>query len=485
MKRAAYLIAFIMIMDSCTVNPDNMVPVDAFPAIYPDYIDVTVPSTIAPLDFDVDNAEKVLSIVSFKGREIRAYGNSANFNIGKWHELLKLAKGDSISVTACAKINGVWQRYKPFNIHVSQDSIDFSIVYRRIGPGYEVFSSLGIYQRDLSNFNETCLIGSNNLDGCVNCHSFNRTKPEDLSLHVRGANGATLIRKNGVTAAYDMRTDYTLGGCVYPYWHPNGRFIAYSTNISRQGFHQQANKVLEVYDLKSDIEVFDTETNEIITAPEVKVDGVLENMPVFSADGRSIYYTAATEKDISEFYNEVRYNLCRIDFDPETGDLGHKTDTIIFAEALGKSVSFPKPSYDGRFLIYQLADYGCFGAWHHESDLWLLDLRTMEQRPLDGVNSSDAESTHSWSSNSHWFVFGSRRDDGLFTRAYICHIDENGVCGKPFMLPQRSPRSFYLDMSHSYNIPEFVSGPVNFGTRKTVDLYNSNQRVSAGFRWSK
>ena len=100
------------------------------------------------------------------------------------------------------------------------------------------------------------------------------------------------------------------------------------------------------------------------------------------------------------------------------------------------------------------------------------------------MNSDDAESAHSWSSNSRWFVFGSRRDDGLYTRAYICHIDADGVCGKPFMLPQKSPRDFYDSSVRSYNVPEFVAGPVDFNGIDAVRLYNSDNRTKVGFRWS-
>lgn len=57
-------------------------------------------------------------------------------------------------------------------------------------------------------------------------------------------------------------------------------------------------------------------------------------------------------------------------------------------------------------------------------------------RPIKEVNSDDTESFHNWSSNSRWFVFSSRRGDGLYTRLYLASMDENGVVGKPFLLPQ-------------------------------------------------
>ena len=112
------------------------------------------------------------------------------------------------------------------------------------------------------------------------------------------------------------------------------------------------------------------------------------------------------------------------------------------------------------------------------------DLETGETRPMDEVNSPDTDSYHDWSSNSRWFVFSSRRDDGLFTRLYIAHIDENGRAGKPFMLPQRDPKDYYDGLFRSYNVPEFVTGPVSLDKRSAQKVINSPERVPFGFRWS-
>ena len=87
---------------------------------------------------------------------------------------------------------------------------------------------------------------------------------------------------------------------------------------------------------------------------------------------------------------------------------------------------------------------------------------------MDEVNSDDVESYHSWSSNSRWLVFSSRRIDGLYTRPYLVHIDENGKTGKPFVLPQEDP-DFYSRFMFSYNIPEFVKGKVEAEVHTIAD----------------
>ena len=74
----------------------------------------------------------------------------------------------------------------------------------------------------------------------------------------------------------------------------------------------------------------------------------------------------------------------------------------------------------------------------------MADLQTGTSRPLVEVNSDDVESYHSWSSNSRWFVFSSRRIDGLYTRPYIAYVDEDGKVGKP--LPVASERCRFLSV---------------------------------------
>ena len=147
-----------------------------------------------------------------------------------------------------------------------------------------------------------------------------------------------------------------------------------------------------------------------------------------------------------------------------------------------EKVSFPRPSYDGRFLCYTLADYGQFSIWHHEADLCLLDLSTGQSRPMAEANSEDTESFHNWSTNSRWIVFSSRRDDGLFTRLYFCHVDAKGIISKAFMLPQRNPRRFYRERFLSFNVPDFIISPTRFDSHKASRIINDKSRKDFGVR---
>ncbi len=476
MKRLAYILMSILMLGSCyRFDPAEARYTDG--PVWPDYMDVTVPVGIAPLNFCYTAEDGPVPVTTFSHGEtsISIKGREVVWKDKEWKKLLEAAKGGDITVRSSV-LPDEW------TIHVSEDEIDYGINYRLIAPGYEVYSKMGIYERELSGYKERALIENTQFDGCVNCHSYNRGNPADYSLHIRGAHGATLLNIGGEMAAYNTKTDSTLGFCVYPYWHPEGEYIAYSSNNTRQGFHVLADKLIEVFDLDSDLQVYDIRNNCLITAASVKEKDVWETFPAFSADGKTLYFCAATPRPIPAETDQIRYNLCSVDFDPATGTIGSRIDTLVFAEGMGKSVSFPKPSYDGRFLVYTLSDYGNFSIWHHEADLWIMDLATGESRPMSLANSGDTESYHSWSSNSRWMVFSSRRDDGLYTRLFFTHIDENGQETKPFMLPQKHPLHYYNYLNRSYNVPEFVTGPVDLDRVEAEKLINSSERIQFGFR---
>lgn len=479
MKRSLYILLGILMISSCyRFDPAEARYTDG--PVWPDYMDVTVPVGIAPLNFCYTAAEGPVPVTTFSHGDmsISIKGREVVWKDKEWKKLLEAAKGGDIIVKSSV-LPEAW------TIHVSEDEIDYGINYRLIAPGYEVYSKMGIYERDLSNYKERALIENTQFDGCVNCHAYNRGNPDDFSLHIRGSHGATLLNIGGEMAAYNTKTDSTLGFCVYPYWHPGGDYIAYSSNNTRQGFHVLPDKLIEVFDLDSDLQVYDIRNNTLITSASIKKTDVWETFPAFSADGKTLYFCAATPRPIPAEVDQIRYNLCSVDFDPATGTVGSKVDTLIFAEEAGKSVSFPKPSYDGKFLVYTLSDYGNFSIWHHEADLWIMDLETGQTRPMDKINSNDTESYHSWSSNSRWMMFSSRRDDGLYTRPFFTHIDEDGQESKPFILPQKHPLHYYNYQNRSYNVPEFVTGPVGLDRTNAEELINSDERVQFGFRMSE
>lgn len=117
-----------------------------------------------------------------------------------------------------------------------------------------------------------------------------------------------------------------------------------------------------------------------------------------------------------------------------------------------------------------------------DADLWLMNLKTRETHPLMTVNSNMSESYHNWSSNSHWFVFSSKRGDGNYTKLYISSIDDKGNATKPFLLPQRNPWKYYHGLFDAYNVPDFTKTKVEFDIRETRNQVFSQERPQVKIR---
>ena len=476
------LLLIIGILTSCSSSPHDAAVVDALPVIYPDYVDVTIPVGIAPLNFamDDDHATAIDVMVSdAQGGTLHSNGSCTDFDIEQWHALVEQNRGGQLNVTVCAKQDGQWKRYRDFSIHISESDLpDWGITYRRIAPGYEMFGLMGIYERELSTFEETTLLDNHSNEGmCINCHTPNRGNPDQHVLHVRGGNGATLLHTDGKDELLKAVNDMLGGTMVYPYWHPDGRYCAFSTNKTSQMFHIRKENVVEVYDSSSDVFVYDSKTHQIIGDTLIMKKYWAENCPAFSPDGRWLYFVTALRQVYPTDYDQERYSLCRVSFDPATGHIGQQVDTLVNAAAQGKSISWPRPSYDGRYLMYTLADYGYFTIWHPESDLWLLDLQTGESNPLTTINSDRADSFHNWSSDGGWFLFTSRRDDGRYSRIYLSSVGPDGQATKPFLLPQRDPRNFYTQSLYSYNTPDFMTRPVGNDAQAQIRALKSGERI--------
>jgi hypothetical protein len=451
---------------------------DHFPNIEPDYTELVLPFNIAPLNFIIkeDGEQFHVELSGKNGESIRIEGDSLiQFPVRKWKQLLKQNKGDSISINIFLRKNGEWLKFRTIHNYVAPEKVDHYLAYRLIEPLYEVWGQMGIYQRNLESFDEEAIF-TNRLtkNQCMNCHSFQSNNPKRMMFHLRGPNGGTMFINGNSVEKVNTKTRNTLSAGVYPAWHPHESLVAYSVNDIGQMFHSRKPDKVEVLDVFSDLIIYDVKSNKVKQI--VNTRDTLETFPSWSPDGKWLYYCSAAldlpggTKDIersfmvSEQYDKIRYSVMRRKFDAETLSLG-KPDTVISAGRTGKSASFPRISPDGHFLLITFSDYGNFSIWHKSSDLYLMDLKTGELKKPEGLNSNDVESYHSWSSNSRWIVFSSRRDNGSYTRPYLAYVSESGQTGKPFVLPQKSP-DFYELRYKSFNIPEFITGPVSISIRR-------------------
>lgn len=486
MRQWIYIILGVWLLAACVSEPRDVVKVDKQPEIYPDYIGVTIPADIAPLNFNfVDETIDCMDVVvkGSKGGEVHTNGAWADFNIDEWRDLVAQNRGGKLSLTVCVEKDGHWTQYKDFDIFVSDTDLDeWGLTYRRIKPGYEVGGDIGIYQRDIHTFDEYAILTETVVPGrCFNCHTANRTNPDRITLQMRGEGGGTMIQKDGRQTWVETKTDSTKAAGSYSYWHPEGNYVALAVNSVHQSFFTGTGQRIEVYHKFSNVEVLDTRTNELILSPLLQTDD-LEIFPAFSADGKWLYYSSSKPCRVPAEYEKVKCSLCRIAFDARTGKFGETVDTLLNGPATDSSYVLARPSYDGRWLMYCVSSRGNFPVSQNDADLWLMDLKTGESRELKEVNSPQGESFHNWSDNSRWFVFSSKREDGMYTKLYLACIDNQGRVTKPFLLPQRNPRKYYRELMDAYNCPDFTKTKVELDAHEAYRQVFDNKRERVKIR---
>jgi hypothetical protein len=432
------------------------------PVIFPDYSGTVIPPNIAPLNFAInENGKKYYAKVhSIRGDTIRVISRRHKIILPfkKWKKLLRQNAGNELNFDIYVQETGrQWRKYRTITNHIAMEEIDNYLVYRLINPGYILWEKMGIYMRNIQNFNESPLIENTHAEkNCINCHSFCRNSPDNMIFHIRGSLGGTILFKEGIIKKINTGTDYTMSAGVYPAWHPNGKLIAFSVNKINQKFYSWGSESIEVFDKASDLIIYDIEANMITTSPKVSTEHK-ETMPVWTPDGKYIYFCRALKSDQQQLHDSMKYDLMRISYDAENGEWG-ETETVLAASESGLSISWPRISPDGRYLLFCMTNHGYFTIHYPSSDLYLMDMKTGKYSRLD-INSEHAESFHSWSGNGRWFVYASKKLNGLCSRPFFCYFDKEGKTYKPFLLPQKDPE-FYNTYLKNYNVPELVSGRI-------------------------
>ena len=462
--------------------------VDREARIFPDYSGTAIPPNIAPLNFLIQELGVAFCarISSQQGEAIEVFSRDGVIEIPqrRWRDLLENNKGRNLHFDIFVKNEkDQWNRFRSATSLIAEKDIDGYAVYRKMYPTHlRVRGQMGIYCRDLSNFEESVILsGMSYENGCLNCHSFPRNRSDKMLLGVRSPKYGvgTLLVEDGFVRELGTKFGYTS-------WHPSGLMAVYAVNNLPMFYHSARNETRDTVNLDSLLAYYRCEEQRVGVEPKLAQKDRLENWPAWSGDGKYLYFCSTLKLwpqntgNPPEQYDQVKYDLVRIAYDLETHTWG-EIETVLSARQTGKSIGMPRCSPDGRWLSFCMFDYGYFPSWKEESDLYMIDLHASEQsgeftyRRLE-INSDKSESWQSWSSNSRWILFSSKRLHGVFTRLFISYVDSSGKAHKPFVLPQKDPR-FYESCLRTFNTAELVTTPPRLTGEALAKIFREHHEV--------
>ena len=479
---AAFVILSFVLFFVGRTEPVNAALLEREPKISPDYYDTVVPFNIAPLNFTIkEKADKYFVKISTASDSFKVHCKNSDviIPIKKWRSLLAANKGKDVNFEVFTLTDGRWCKYKTITNKIADEPIDSYLSYRRIPPvRIYIDTPMGIYQRNLTNYNEKLVLTNDYYyGGCLNCHNFAGGDSRVMSMGIRSdkLGDSTLFIDGDKVQNVDLKIGYNS-------WHPSKKLVVYSISKVVQFVNTAGKEFREVFDLDSMLAYYVPQERKVKTADVFSNKDRQETYPCFSPDGKYLYFCSAPmlwhdEKQLPPSrYKEMKYDIVRVSYDV-TSDKWGQLEDVIPVSLTGKSNLLPRISYDGRWLVFCATDYGCFPSHSISSDLWIADLsaENIEPRQLK-INSEESESWHSFSSNNRWIAFSSKRRNGTFTRTYIAYFDSHGNVSKPFILPVKDPQ--YFDTCRDgFSVPEFSINAAKITGEKLGRVIRSGNKI--------
>ncbi len=378
------------------------------------------------------------------------------------------------------------------SISISRDSVGASVFYRAVPLpfGYAVKNVHEIewYTGNISGGKPRKVLG--NMPVCANCHSFSANGSIAMDVDYANDKGSYIIAPvqdtlhmtfDKIITWSDFQRDEgepTYG--LLSQISPDGKFVL-STVKDRSVFVAVDNLYYSqlFFPIKGIIAVYDRGEKKFYELQGASDKKYVQSNPNWSPGGQEIMFTRAdryisskieksqsvllNSEDVKEFISrqkEFKFDLYRIPFNEGKGG---QPVAVTGASDNNKSNFFARYSPDGKWIVFCQAQN--FMLLQRDSKLFIMPAGGGTPR-LMNCNTNEMNSWHSWSPNSRWLVFSSKRG-GPYTQLYITHIDDNGNDSPPVLLEN------LIFENRAANIPEFFPAKVP-DLKKMTDEFSKN-----------
>lgn len=321
------------------------------------------------------------------------------------------------------------------NFTVAAEPLNDTIVYRVVDMRFDSGNDSHLEKIDATGSSAE-VVGA--LKTCIGCHSYGSR--DLLALNIRKQTERWLLIAQSSTDGWHLFDRKNIGEFSYVTFSPDGRYLAVVLNT--RGAIESHDSDVEPFDLiyqSGDLAIYDTLTKRLALLNGASELAFVEDMPVWSPDGRSIVFVRYPTPG-PEGISGMR--LYRVAFNEGAGGTPEAIDT---GAEVGAYVYLPQFSPDGRWLSFVRGD-GSHGVFARQtSDIYIMPASGGRPHKLECNTDGVMDSAHRWSSDGHWLLFASKRVDN-HTALQISHIDAEGHAAPPYALHEDSRRKVNLPM---------------------------------------
>ena len=184
----------VLIFSTCKNKKEaihDSIRTDKIAVICPDYCGTVIPPNIAPLNFEIEEKGTYyyVKIYSIEGKPIEIYSRNRKIIIpeAEWRSLLSINQGNLLYFDVSVKTEAAqWIQFPAIANTIAQEPIDGYLVYRTIHPSQNTWREMGIYQRNLQNYDEARILENKYFkNGCCHCHAFCNNHTERMTIDIR------------------------------------------------------------------------------------------------------------------------------------------------------------------------------------------------------------------------------------------------------------------------------------------------------------
>ena len=367
---------------------------------------------------------------------------------GVWRTLcLEAVEYDArihVAGVRCEERRSSVQASRPLRFRMAADRADDYIVYRLVAPALHADSTPSTFVRHIGSMGVTPLLSSRGAY-CFGCHAFSSPAGERGMISIqsqympRSQEVCVGLYRIAQKQGQKVELPLAIAMTTFTAWSPDGSKLAVAADQ-----HKAPSLLLAGADQHaSGLGVFDVRSTALYVLPGTGTPNRAAAYPCWSPDGRSLAFCSAS---LPQQPGSLKLNLQIVPFNRGRG--GEPRD-VPGASTNGRSNYLPRFSPDGKWLSFCQSDNGAFIT--SSSDIYLMSSDLQESPRRLACNAPYAgDSWHSWSSNSRWLAFASKRDDGIYARIYLTHIDADGHSSPAVRLPVDQPPLL------SFSLPELV-----------------------------
>jgi len=386
-------------------------------------------------------------------------------------------------------ISGCTQSFK-----ISKDSVGADIFFRAVTLPFSYavhnVNTIEWYMGNVSGGAPSKML--DNMPVCANCHSFSKNGPtlamdvdygnDKGSYAIALAKDTSNLKPENIISWSNFKAeegDPTFG--LLSQISPSGKYILSTVKDLSVFVAVDDNLAYSqlFFPIKGIIGIYDRETNTFAELQGANNPKYVQSNPIWSPDNKKVLFARTTSyinekvkkygnallniNDVQEFKTgnkQFKFDIYSVDFNEGKGGTAQSLKNASFNE---KSNYFPKYSPDGKWIVFCQADN--FMLLQPDSKLYIMNADGTNNRMMN-CNMGNMNSWHSWSPNGHWLVFSSK-EQSLYTRLYLTHIDEHGNDSPPILL-----ENLVFD-KRAANIPEFFPGKANDFKKIKDDFSNT------------